>query len=216
MPFSFNFYGTTANTLCVDNNGFVLFNTTSCPTSGHFQNTSLPATSLSAPAFMPMWDDFDSESGNVYTDTRGTTPNRQFIVEWFDRVHYSGSTNTDGATFELILNEDGTIQFEYSDVEYTGGATRRRLHRRRLRDDRSAERPDAVQPVLGIPSLGHRRLGHQVDGDRPAGVHRYRLGDGQRRRAESSSSTRSPITGTFPPAAPARFRSRLRTPATAI
>ena len=121
MPFSFNFYGTTANTLCVDNNGFVLFNTTNCPSAGHFTNTSLPATSLSAPAFMPMWDDFDSESGNVYTDTRGTTPNRQFIVEWFDRVHYSGSSNTDGATFELILNEDGTIQFEYSDVEFTGG-----------------------------------------------------------------------------------------------
>jgi hypothetical protein len=70
---------------------------------------------------MPMWDDFDSESGNVYTDTRGTTPTRQFIVEWFDRVHFSGSSNTDGATFELILNEDGTIQFEYSDVEFTGG-----------------------------------------------------------------------------------------------
>jgi hypothetical protein len=121
MPFSFNFYGTTANQLCVDNNGFVLFNTTNCPSFAHFTNTSLPATSLSAPAFMPMWDDFDSETGNVYTDTRGTTPNRQFIVEWFDRVHFSGSTNTDGATFELILNEDGTIQFEYSDVEYTGG-----------------------------------------------------------------------------------------------
>jgi hypothetical protein len=121
MPFSFNFYGTTANTLCVDNNGFVLFNTTNCPSGGHFTNTSLPGTSLSAPAFLPMWDDFDSESGNVYTDTRGTTPNRQFIVEWFDRVHFQGSTNPDGATFELILNEDGTIQFEYSDVEYTGG-----------------------------------------------------------------------------------------------
>ncbi|MET0232988.1 MAG: hypothetical protein ABW186_18810, partial [Rhodanobacteraceae bacterium] len=122
MPFSFNFYGTTSNQICVDNNGFVLFNTTACPTFGHYSNVSLPSTTLSAPAMMPMWDDFDSESGNIYTDTRGSSPNRQFIVEWFDRVHYSGSTNTDGATFELILNEaDGTIQFEYLDVEFTGG-----------------------------------------------------------------------------------------------
>jgi uncharacterized repeat protein (TIGR01451 family) len=122
MPFSFNFYGTTSNNICVDNNGFVLFNTTACPSFGHYTNVSLPSTTLSAPAMMPMWDDFDSESGNVYTDTRGSSPNRQFIVEWFDRVHYSGSSNTDGATFELIFNEDGTIQFEYSDVEFTGGS----------------------------------------------------------------------------------------------
>jgi len=121
MPFSFSFYGTTGNQICVDNNGFILFNTTACPTSGFFSNISLPATSLAAPAMMPMWDDFDSESGNVYTDTRGSAPNRQFIIEWFDRVHYSGSSNTDGATFELILNEDGTIQFEYLDVQFTGG-----------------------------------------------------------------------------------------------
>ena len=53
------------------------------------------------------------------------TPNRQFIVEWFNRVHYDGTLNTDGATFELIINEDGTIQFEYADVDYSalGNAT---------------------------------------------------------------------------------------------
>jgi len=122
MPFSFNLYGSTSNQLCVDNNGFVLFNTTNCPTGGLYTNGSLPDTSLPAAAILPLWDDFDSESGNVYYDTRGTTPNRQFIIEWFNRVHYNGSTNTDGATFELILNEDGTLQFEYSDVDFTGGA----------------------------------------------------------------------------------------------
>jgi hypothetical protein len=119
MPFSFNFYGVSSNQICVDNNGFLLFNTTACPSFGFFTNVSLPSGSFSAPAIMPLWDDFDSESGNVYTAVQGTTPNRQFIVEWFDRVHYSGAANTDGATFEVILNEDGTIQFEYSDVAYS-------------------------------------------------------------------------------------------------
>jgi hypothetical protein len=37
-------------------------------------------------------------------------------------VHFSGPSNTDGATFELILNENGTIQFEYADVTYSGFA----------------------------------------------------------------------------------------------
>jgi hypothetical protein len=120
MPFSFDFYGNTSNQICVDNNGLVLFGS-ACLNLFLFANTSLPA-SLPAPAIMPLWDDFDNESGNVYTDTRGAAPNRQFIVEWFDRVHYDGSSNTDGASFELIFNEDGTLQFEYADVAYTAFA----------------------------------------------------------------------------------------------
>jgi hypothetical protein len=115
MPFSFNFYGTTSNLITVANNGGIIFNT---PGAGlTFSNVSLPAA-LSGPAILPLWDDFDSSSGNVYTDTRGSSPNRQFIVEWYQRTHFSG--NTDSATFEVILNEaDGTLQFEYLDVDYT-------------------------------------------------------------------------------------------------
>jgi hypothetical protein len=119
MPFSFNFYGTTSNELCVDNNGFAFFAFDGCFTGGFTNNGILPVSSLLAPAMIPLWDDFDSESGDVYADTRGSAPNRRFIVEWYDRVHYAGSANTDGATFELILNENGTIEFQYADVDYT-------------------------------------------------------------------------------------------------
>jgi hypothetical protein len=115
MPFSFTFYGTTSNLLSVSNNGGIVFGTSGAGLA--FTNVSLPA-SISGPAILPLWDDFDSEAGNVYTDIRGTAPNRQFIVEWYQRVHYFG--NTDSATFEAILNEaDGTLQFEYLDVNYT-------------------------------------------------------------------------------------------------
>lgn len=115
MPFSFSFYGTTSSALTISNNGGVILGAPGAVLD--FQNTSLPAASLPGPAILPLWDDFDSESGDVYMDVRGATPNRQFIVEWFNRMHYSG--NADGATFELILDEDGTIQFEYADVAYT-------------------------------------------------------------------------------------------------
>lgn len=124
MPFSFSFYGSTSNQICIDNNGFLLFNTTSCPTSGLYANESLPSASLPAAAILPMWDDFDSESGDVYYATRGTAPNRQFIVEWYNRVHYSGGSNSDGATFEVILDEaTGKISFEYLDVDFTAGSS---------------------------------------------------------------------------------------------
>jgi hypothetical protein len=116
MPFSFTFYGTTSNLLSVNNNGGVIFGASGAGLP--FTNVSLPAASLLGPAILPLWDDFDSEAGNVYTDIRGTAPNRQFIVEWYQRVHYFG--NSDSATFEIILNEgDGSLQFEYADVDYT-------------------------------------------------------------------------------------------------
>lgn len=119
MPFSFNFYGSTSNQICVDNNGLILFGTTSCPTSGLYTNAELPAD-LPAAAIMPLWDDFDSESGEVYYATQGTAPNRKFIVEWYQRAHYNGANNTDTATFEAIFDEaTGKISFQYLDVAYT-------------------------------------------------------------------------------------------------
>jgi len=114
MPFSFNFYGTTSNVLSISNNGGAVFGAPGALLD--FLNTSLPAASLSGPALFPLWDDFDSSSGDFYYDTRGSTPNRQFIVEWSDRTHYAG--DGDGATFELILDEAGTVHFEYADVAY--------------------------------------------------------------------------------------------------
>jgi uncharacterized repeat protein (TIGR01451 family) len=114
MPFSFDFYGTSSNMLTISNNGGAFLGAPG--TFLDFLNVSLPSASLSAPAILPFWDDFDSTSGDVYYDVRGTAPNRQFIVEWFDRTHYFG--NGDGATFELILDEAGTIGFEYADVAY--------------------------------------------------------------------------------------------------
>ena len=115
MPFSFDFYGTTSNLLSVSNNGGIVFGVSGAFLE--FTNVSLPSNTLPGPAILPLWDDFDGTSGDVYTDVRGSTPNRQFIVEWYNRTHYTN--NTDGATFEVIVNEDGTLQFEYADVAYT-------------------------------------------------------------------------------------------------
>ncbi len=85
MPFSFDFYGTTSNQLSVSNNGGILFGASGALLP--FHNSSLPAASLTTPAILPLWDDFDSASGDVYTDIRGSAPNRQFIVEWYQSTH---------------------------------------------------------------------------------------------------------------------------------
>lgn len=117
MPFSFTLYGTTSNQLSVGNNGGIIFGVTGVATP--FTNEELPFAGLGH-AILPLWDDFDAESGNVFWESQGTAPNRKFIVEWFNRVHYDGSANTDGATFEVIFDEaTQSLSFQYLDVSYT-------------------------------------------------------------------------------------------------
>jgi PKD repeat protein len=58
----------------------------------------------------------DSETGAVYYTTVGEAPNRVFVVEWFNRPHYS---NTGSGTFELLLYETtNNIKFQYQDVDF--------------------------------------------------------------------------------------------------
>jgi len=119
VPFSFAFYGTVTNVLSISNNGGI--NIGVPQTTLGYINFGLPDLfNNSTSVILPLWDDFGSSSGDVYYQTNGTAPNRQFIVEWANRVHDPVSQNTDGATFEVIINEaDGSFSFEYADVDYS-------------------------------------------------------------------------------------------------
>ncbi|GAB4580555.1 MAG: hypothetical protein Fur0022_32970 [Anaerolineales bacterium] len=115
MPFQFTFYGVTSDQVRIGNNGGVRFATTTgdvAVTNAALPNTAHPLT------FFPFWDDIDADTGNVYYETQGTAPNRQFIVEWFDRPHFSNSPGH--VTFQMILFE-GTneILFNYLDVDFS-------------------------------------------------------------------------------------------------
>ena len=118
MPFSFNFYGQSSNQLCINNNGIVFFATSSA-CSGNYSNSSLPDAFLAGPAIMPFWDDLYS-GGSVYSTTLGTSPNRQFIVEYYNKDTFASQGANPGFTFETILNEDGTIDYAYQNVTGVG------------------------------------------------------------------------------------------------
>ncbi|MGA9422661.1 MAG: DUF4394 domain-containing protein, partial [Rhodanobacteraceae bacterium] len=116
MPFSFNYYGITSNALCVNNNGFVLFDTTAACT-GFFTNTSFPA-SFTSPAFFPFWDDLYI-AGNVWVGTDPGDANR-YIVQW-TRSHFSDTSPANEINFELVLDSTtGDIQFIYPDTTFGG------------------------------------------------------------------------------------------------
>jgi uncharacterized repeat protein (TIGR01451 family) len=120
LPFAFTFYGTSSTAVRVGNNGGLLF----AATSGDLAVTNTPlSTATTNDLIVPFWDDIDDETGNVYYKTVGAAPNRQFVVEWYNRPHYQSGGGVGNATFEVILNEGtNNIQFQYQDVVFGDAA----------------------------------------------------------------------------------------------
>lgn len=76
----------------------------------------IPDNNLPNALIAPWWDDIELRSaGKVYYKTIGETPNRQFVVIWQD-VNLKYTDTTELVTFEAILNENGTVVFQYQDV----------------------------------------------------------------------------------------------------
>ena len=122
LPFAFPFYGSASTNLCIGNNGELRFGLATC-SSSPYNNAALPTANLAKPAVLPYWDDM-LPNGTVYYGTVGTSPTRQFIVEYKNKFVYGDGGNPAGqvgATFEVIFNEaDGTIAFEYQTSSFGG------------------------------------------------------------------------------------------------
>ncbi|NUM46156.1 MAG: DUF4397 domain-containing protein [Anaerolineales bacterium] len=115
LPFQFTYYGVTSNLIRVGNNGGILFAATTGDVG--ITNGTLPDAAHPLGIF-PFWDDIDADTGNVYYETQGTAPNRQFIIQWHDRPHFSNSPGH--VTFQLVLFETtNEILFNYLDVDFS-------------------------------------------------------------------------------------------------
>jgi hypothetical protein len=109
-----------AGTHRVANNGLVALSNTTA--AGPFTNATIPATgtpvglTAGAQYLAPYWDDFDSETGNVYWQEVGGT----LYIQWHDRSHFPGPT-TDHATLQVQIHSSGPAlaQYVYSNIEGT-------------------------------------------------------------------------------------------------
>lgn len=106
LPFPFYYQGSIMNQLNINNNGYVVLGTT-VGTFGY----NMPATGNGLYPFIQDMGTAISPAG-VYHQTIGTAPNRKFIVQWNNVPHYGFPTPTDGATFQLIIDE-ATMEFYY-------------------------------------------------------------------------------------------------------
>jgi hypothetical protein len=109
--FTFSFYGKTFNTVYYNTNALINFTRID---SASF-NTDL-TTSPSEAAIAPLWTDYVAfnAASVVYWQVLGSGASQHLVIEW-KNVQFSPGGGP-FLTFEAILNSDGSIQFNYQDV----------------------------------------------------------------------------------------------------
>ncbi|WP_329108699.1 carboxypeptidase regulatory-like domain-containing protein [Micromonospora sp. NBC_01699] len=127
LPFPVTHYGQTYSTGWVDSNGILTFVDPGEPSPDAWPIPSVDSPEEPNAAVYPFWHDWVIDANaSVRTETRGTAPNRQYVVEW--RNVHSFEDPTTRVTFQAVLDEAGGYTFAYTDIDGTyleqgGGAT---------------------------------------------------------------------------------------------
>jgi hypothetical protein len=109
LPFVFPFYGDGKTEVRICSNGHLTFP----PYETHWNNQPIPDPIAPNDLIAPFWDDLNPETGGFiqyYHDPAA----RQFIVQYTEVQHFGGGGNY---TFQVILNQNGTILFQYANME---------------------------------------------------------------------------------------------------
>jgi len=121
LEFSFNFYGRAYSAVHVASNGFLTF--LEDQTNGCCLGDNIPDASLPNGFIAGLWDDLLPLPGSLFYETRGTSPNQRFIVQ-FDGVPYCCSASNDPSTWQVILFEGSNeILVQYADATGVPDAT---------------------------------------------------------------------------------------------
>ena len=123
LGFDFEFYGDTHRQVSISANGFLAF------TSVNTGNANIQlyednfadqlysgGTTNDRPIVSPFWSDHDVRTGSIHTAVLGASPDRRYIVQWTDVNHVITSPNRQMVTFQIVLFENGQIEFRYENV----------------------------------------------------------------------------------------------------
>jgi hypothetical protein len=196
LPFPFVYYGTSFETLCVNNNGLVIpgfvspFGPQAC--GGFSDHAQIPVpfpVYADNPFIAPLWTDLSAVYGNVYVGTVGEAPDRRYVIEWSGVSSDYQVQDTGTATFEIVLSEaDGTIAYQYQDVTFDD-PTAPPARRWRIRDGRPSVQPGPVRRLFLRHAGAGQRIGHPLDA---AGADQRNGQCGRIGRRRNARSGRSP------------------------
>ena len=118
LPFTFRFYGSPYVTAGIATNGMISF----VDPTYWWVNSSLPTGDVSNTIFA-FWDDVYNRGGGTCVAVYGSSPSRQYVVQWNDQFFYPpGSSNaTEHMTYQAVLSETtNTIDVLYNQMEGQG------------------------------------------------------------------------------------------------
>jgi hypothetical protein len=110
LPFPVLFQGALFTNCTIGNNGGIVFGSTTA---------NVGYNMVAGNGLYPYIQDLNTPltGGGVYHAVLGNAPNRKFVVSWNNLPHY-GTGGTDGATFQLIIEEATMeIYYVYDDVQ---------------------------------------------------------------------------------------------------
>lgn len=113
LPFDFNFFGIDNDSVYIGANGFLSFSEL---IGSNFVNQQIPNSSNPNFIIAGLWDDLEPQDGTgVFYETVGN----QFIVQYEAVPGFGFGTPPAPVTFQIILNDDGSILLQYANVNST-------------------------------------------------------------------------------------------------
>jgi hypothetical protein len=118
MPFTFLYQGALVNTMTIGDNGGVILNTTTGQVG-----YNMPASGNGLfPYIQDLWTGANPGQA-IYYGQVGNAPTAKFIVQWTNVPHYGFPGSTNGATFQLVIDQaTNEIYYVYDDVEMGNAA----------------------------------------------------------------------------------------------
>jgi hypothetical protein len=118
MPFTFLYQGGLVNTMTIGDNGGVVLNTTSGQVG-----YAMPGAGSGLYPFIQDLYTGSNPGAAIYYGQVGNSPNAKFIVQWNNVPHYTFPAPTNGASFQLVIEEaTNEIYYVYDDVDMGNAA----------------------------------------------------------------------------------------------
>ena len=111
LPLNFSFYGETQNSVKISSNGYLTFGNDGTS----YYNYAIPRSYGVNNFIAPFWDDLNPNSGGSIYYYHDAVEDR-FIVQYQDVPRYEVEGSL---TFQTILHADGSIVFQYEDLNAT-------------------------------------------------------------------------------------------------
>lgn len=121
LGFSFSFYGSAYSKVNVYSNGFVMFGPAVFDRYGFYYGSLIPSSANPNNIIALAWTDWAPQAvpGGIRYETRGTAPNRRFILQFTNVPEYNSRGNYSGngrLTSQLVLSEGSNDITIYTDT----------------------------------------------------------------------------------------------------